>query len=123
MSEVDDKIRSALDAEDRALYDQLGEQSMLGMMTGAFKGRNWFLNVYAFVVSFVLFIGAIYCLVRFFQATETHAQLAWALGVWFGMMATGFIKLWFWLEIQRNQIIREVKRLELQVARLTHTGD
>jgi hypothetical protein len=28
------------------------------------------------------------------------------------------IKVWFWLELQKNAIVREVKRLEVQVASL-----
>ena len=28
------------------------------------------------------------------------------------------IKAWFWMQIHRNRVLREIKRLELQVARL-----
>ena len=28
------------------------------------------------------------------------------------------IKVWFWMEIQKNAIVREIKRVELQVANL-----
>jgi hypothetical protein len=28
------------------------------------------------------------------------------------------VKVWFWMELQKNAIVREVKRLELQVASL-----
>ena len=42
---------------------------------------------------------------------------------WGGASALGFaglalVKVWFWMEMQKNAIMREVKRLELQVASL-----
>jgi hypothetical protein len=29
----------------------------------------------------------------------------------------GFLKIWFWLRMESNRILREIKRLELQIAR------
>jgi hypothetical protein len=28
------------------------------------------------------------------------------------------LKIWFWMEMHKNAVLREVKRLELQIARL-----
>ena len=33
------------------------------------------------------------------------------------------LKIWFWMEIQRNSVVREIKRLELQVANLSRQLD
>jgi uncharacterized membrane protein YciS (DUF1049 family) len=29
----------------------------------------------------------------------------------------GFLKLWFWLRMESNRVLRQIKRLELQIAR------
>ena len=34
------------------------------------------------------------------------------------MTGSAFLKVWWWMEMQKNSIIREVKRVELQVASL-----
>jgi uncharacterized membrane protein YciS (DUF1049 family) len=33
------------------------------------------------------------------------------------MVMVGFLKIWFWLRMESNRILREIKRLELQIAR------
>ena len=49
--------------------------------------------------------------------------LVWGGGFMFCMMAVSMLKLWFWMEMQTNSVLREVKRVELQVSRLaSRTG-
>ena len=38
---------------------------------------------------------------------------------WAGVLivAVGFLKLWFWLRMESNRVLREIKRLELRIAR------
>jgi hypothetical protein len=36
----------------------------------------------------------------------------------FIMLTLALVKLWFWLEMQRNIAVREMRRLELQIASL-----
>lgn len=37
-------------------------------------------------------------------------------------VAVAMLKIWSWMEMHKNQVLREVKRLELQVARLAARG-
>ena len=46
------------------------------------------------------------------------AMLRWAAGAGLAALGLAMVKLWFLAELQSNAVIREVKRLELQVARL-----
>ena len=41
----------------------------------------------------------------------------------FSMAAVSMLKLWAWMEIEKNCTVREIKRLELQVARLAQRLD
>ena len=36
----------------------------------------------------------------------------------FGMLGIGQMKMWYWMQMNRNALAREIKRLELQVATL-----
>ena len=45
-------------------------------------------------------------------------SLLWSAGALLTMLAVAMLKMYFWMEMNRNATLREVKRLELQVARL-----
>ena len=44
--------------------------------------------------------------------------IAWASGFGLGLVAVFACRLWFWLELHTNAVTREVKRVQLQLARL-----
>jgi hypothetical protein len=115
---VDDLIRDALSAEEAAFFDELGEPSMLRQMTELFRSRHRGLVILSFVFALVFFVLAVYCAVRFVQATEVRNMLLWGAATFGSLLAVMANKLWYWMEIQRNSLMREIKRLELQVAQL-----
>jgi hypothetical protein len=45
-------------------------------------------------------------------------MLRWGAASALAFAGISLIKVWFWLELQKNAIVREVKRLEVQVASL-----
>lgn len=53
---------------------------------------------------------------RFVQAPEVGGMLRWRAASALAFAGIALIKVWFWLELQKNAIVREVKRLEVQVA-------
>jgi hypothetical protein len=57
--------------------------------------------------------------VCFFRAETVREMIAWAGGFGLSLIAVSFSRLWFWLLFHRNAVVREVKRVELQVARLS----
>ena len=44
--------------------------------------------------------------------------LRWGAASALGFGGVALVKVWFWMDLQKNAIMREVKRLELQVASL-----
>ena len=46
-------------------------------------------------------------------------MIGWAMAFGFSMATVSMLKLWAWMEIEKNTTVREIKRLELQVAMLT----
>lgn len=119
MKDIDRKIREALAEDDADLLDRLGAQESLPeMMAGVFHGRPLWITVIGYVFIFVFLGIAIWSVFRFFDATGVRDQIFWAAAFLYSGMAVAFLKIWFWLEMQKNSVIREVKRVELQIALL-----
>ena len=46
-------------------------------------------------------------------------MIAWSTAFVWGVLTIVLMKIWFWLEINKNGLTREIKRLELQIAHLS----
>ena len=117
MDDLDRKIEAALSAEDRDLLAKFGEQGVLGQWLGVYDGAVRGIAVFATVVTFALFFAAVYCGWRSFGASEAIDAARWGAGALLLMAMVGYLKLWFWLRMESNRVLREIKRLELQIAR------
>lgn len=120
MTHIDDAIRQALSAEDAKLLDAFGaEQGLHNQLLQTFQGRLWWVNVFGWILGFALFAALCYCVWRFLGTPDLREMLIWGVAVGVAFTGLAMVKIWFFLEMQKNAIIREVKRLELQVARLS----
>ncbi|HRD29092.1 MAG TPA: hypothetical protein PLO65_12395 [Caulobacter sp.] len=124
MTQIDDAIRQALSAEDaRALEAFSGEQPMLFQALATLgAGPNRLINIGGWIGGFALFAVGLFFATRFYAAADPREMALWGAATVMAFVGLGLIKIWFWMEIHKNQIIREVKRLELQVARLAARG-
>lgn len=118
MNDLDQKIQEALDTEDRDLFDQFGEQGLFGQFFGVYDGKMGGLAILATVITFALLIGAVYCAVKFFSVSSAVEAARWGAGAVMLMVMVGFLKIWFWMRMEANRVLREVKRVELQIARM-----
>ena len=112
MNELDKKIRDALrgTAEGDALAV---EPNLAEELSTAFRGRNRFANVMAFVFSLGFLAVGIWSGIRFFEADVVREQLLWGGLCLFTVLFISFLKVWFWLEMHSNRVLREIKRVEL----------
>lgn len=119
MTQAEDAIRRALSPEDLRAYDALGrELSPIAEAVNAFNTQYRLWAAIAGAGGALMVVGAAYCLWRFSQTPDTRSMLAWGGGAAFAVFSMGLLKLWFFLEMQKNSIMRELKRLEFQVASL-----
>jgi hypothetical protein len=119
MSELERSIKQALAQDDARLLESLGEDpSLYRQVLETFQGRLRWLNLLGWVAGFAFFVIACICAWRFVSALELRSMLLWGGGALVAVMALVLVKIWFWMELQKNAILREVKRLELQTARL-----
>jgi hypothetical protein len=122
MDDLDRKIEEALSAEDRSLHAKFGEQGIFGQWFGVYDGAMRGMAIFATILTFALFFAAVYCGWKFFGAAEAIEAARWGAGAVMLMIMVGFLKLWFWMRMESNRILREVKRLELQIVRSRTSG-
>ena len=119
MSDLDQAIRQSLSVEDAELLHRLGaDQSFHRQVLATFEGRLRWFNALGSIVAVVLFGVALVTAFRFVNAQELDDMLRWGAASALAFAGISLIKVWFWLELQKNAIVREVKRLEVQVASL-----
>ncbi len=118
MTEFDDKIRQALRTESDNVWKDVEEQGLFEQALGVMRGKHKALTIIANAVMVLFFAMTVYCVVRFFGAETTRMQIVWSVGFLTSNMFVAMMKLWFWMQMDKNTVIREVKRLELQVATL-----
>ncbi len=115
---IDEMIAQATGVENRAEFEALGQPTVFRQVAEVFRGQSRWINCFLIIQVFLftgLFGGSI---IRFLAATEVRDQIMWAaLGV-LAVVVIGLLKTWFWMEMNRITIMREIKRIELQVARL-----
>jgi hypothetical protein len=112
MNDIDQKIQAALRGQTGG--DSLAaDQNIAEEVIVAFRGRNRWLNTLTVVFSVGFTIALVWAALRFYEAESVAAQLRWGgLSLLFFLMVS-FMKVWFWLEMQTNRLLRELKRVEL----------
>jgi|GraSoiStandDraft_4_1057263.scaffolds.fasta_scaffold260788_2 hypothetical protein len=122
MTHVDEAIRRALSPDDLRAYDALSrDQNLLQQAVGAFQSQNRQLAFAGWLLGFALFAISIFGFWRFALASDIRQMLIWGAVGGMAMMGLGLVKLWFWMEMQKNAVVREIKRLELQISVLLAT--
>ena len=113
---IDELIKEALTEEESKFYDNLDEQNVFQMLGGLFYGKNkWIILLMNFVMLIVLGL-LIYCIVQFFNTDSTNELIKWSLAIVVGLLMISMLKMFLWMQMDKNSIKREMKRLELQVS-------
>jgi threonine/homoserine/homoserine lactone efflux protein len=119
MEDIDKLIKETLTQEEAKFYDELDEQNVLEMLGGLFKGKNsWIMYVMNFM-TLVFFVGFIVCVVKFFDTENTNELIMWSVGGIIALLAVSMLKIFAWLQMDKNALLREMKRLELQISSLS----
>lgn len=119
--DTDDLIREVLEEADEGLVDGSETPSAVELLTGTFRGRNRRLAIGGVVANLALFVAAIFSGVRFLRADDAQGTAHWGIAMLlaFGLLIA--VKIWYWLEMNRLALTRDIKRAELRVARIADT--
>ncbi|WP_273277100.1 DUF6768 family protein [Maribacter polysiphoniae] len=115
---IDELIKETLNKEEAKFYDELEEQNLIGKLGEVYKGKMGWLAIIMNVVHLVIFGLLIYCIIRFFGTNETNELIKWASAGFLCMIVMSMLKLYIWMQMDKNDMLREMKKLELQVATL-----
>lgn len=99
-------------------YEAFEEEGIFKQMLGTVRGRNAWMGVLSFVYTFIFAIIMFYALYRFFTSEATKDIAFWGVIAVLTAVAVSQLKMWLFIQMQRNTILRELKRMELQMAKL-----
>ena len=121
---IDDRIRAALDEDDKAFLASLeSDRGLFRQLGDSWQGPMGGWAKFAFAISVVfgaLMLGAIWKVVHTSNAVE---HTLWAIALLAVLMMLGFLKQWMFERMNMLTILREVKRLQVQVAMLQEERD
>ena len=123
MRDLDNMIDEALDAEERDLLRSIGEEpGFFAQTLGLFAGPAGWVSWLLMAVQGLLFVAGVVAAFYFFAADDALGAVRWGLPAVGLLLMSLIIKMGMWPTIQANRVIRELKRLELQVARASAKG-
>ena len=114
MNSLEDDIRKVL-ANEESLYNLEREEGVFRQMAGIYRGKMRWMAILATIESGVFVVLIVLAAIEFFQADDTKWQIFYATSVLLLGMLLLLIKLWGWMQMNRNAIQREIKRLELRL--------
>ncbi|MBE0537163.1 MAG: hypothetical protein IH624_15990 [Phycisphaerae bacterium] len=116
----EEELKKIIDAPDLpGEYSAGREETVRGMIMDSFRTRLRWLVVVLWIYIWGFLAVAIFSAWRFFQVEETRAMILYATVFITAMMFVSVCKLWYWQFMGRNLLLRDVKRLSLQIAELT----
>ena len=89
------------------------------MVLGLFKGKNKWIMYLMNLMTLIFFGLFIYCIIEFFNTDVTNDLIKWGIGGFIFLLAVSMLKIFAWMQMDKNALIREIKRLELQVSSLS----
>jgi heme/copper-type cytochrome/quinol oxidase subunit 3 len=118
MKNINQKILEAL-KDDTAAHEFSEEQANALQLIGqSFKG-TFRLTFVVIVTMQLLFAGlAIYCAYHLVNEMDIGLKINWLAGTLSTVVVFAIARIWFFMELNRLSVIREIKRVELQVSLL-----
>jgi len=118
MRNVDKLIEEALGEEEAELLRAIGEEpGFVERAMGMFGAGVRWMVVFMMVGQTFLFLAGIWAAWGFFDATDPVIQLRWGLPAAVLLLGSLAVKLAVAPAIHANQIMRELKRIELRIVR------
>jgi hypothetical protein len=118
MDKFDEMIGRAMTEEDRALLAAHGQRGYVAEALGVFSGPMAGVMRLVYVVVLVTFVGAVYALWQLSAASDPLAAVQWGVAALVLFQMTALCKSFLGSHLEANRMLRELKRIELQVALL-----
>lgn len=120
MTDINRKILEAMKKERDSTMTTEDQASVLQLIGRSFKGGAFRVTGSVVIFFQVLFAGlAVYCAYQMVQQPDIGIKMHWLTATLAAFVVFGLLRLWFFMELNRLSVLREVKRVELQLALLT----
>jgi len=113
--DLDKKIQAAIrqDAsDDNAIPEPSG---VVEEFFTTFRQRQRWLTAVIILANVGTLVGALWTGIKFYHAPDLMMALRWGGATLAFFFVFVVLKIWFWLEIHTNRVLREVKRVELML--------
>lgn len=117
MTKLDDLIEEALSVEDQDILEATAEQGWFELGLSQFSGRLGWVTWLIMVLQITMFLIGFWCAYQFYNANEMLPALKWGLSGAVMMLMGIILKMSLVPQMQADRILRELKRLELIVAK------
>lgn len=120
ISNLDKAIFESLSQEEKDFLARLDDEpkywdQAMGMFKGGLRTINW-ISIIVQIFTIIIFIFAV---IRFFEVSpDIERMLKWGGLSAYCAVVIIIHKLWFAMHLQTNRVLRELKKLELQIASL-----
>ena len=123
MQDLDKMIEEALGEEESEVLRRIGgEPGFVERAMGMFGyGVEWIVRFMLFAQT-VMFLAGAWAAWNFFAADDAVLQLRWGLPAAVLLVTSLIVKLAVAPAIYHNRVMRELKRIELQIARAGRGG-
>lgn len=117
--EIDKLITESLSRDEAEFYNMLDEQNIFAMWDSVYAGKNKWIAIIMSIFIVLFVAAAIYSGYIFFTAELSSVEMIrYGAEMFIFMMFTAFLKLWLWNQMDKQSILRELKRVEFQIALL-----
>ena len=117
MDKLDKLIEEALREEDQKIFKQTEELGWFALGLSQFRGKLGWVVWVIMVVQGILFLIGVWCAVQFFGTSDVLMAVKYGLsGAVLILIATS-LKFSLMPQMQADRVIRELKRVELMLAR------
>jgi hypothetical protein len=124
MTKLDDAIHGALTEEDKEFLAQFEkEPTSIEQMFGVFHGRLAWIYVAFLAAALILAPIGIFTGWKFLTTSELRPLFYWGAATAAILLVLAVVRLVLFMQINTNRILRELKRLELQLARMAAKAD
>jgi uncharacterized membrane protein YcjF (UPF0283 family) len=120
MSDFDDKLRRALESGRPIELER--EETLRQMMAQTFKSRLRWMVLFLWVEAIAVSIAGVWAAVRLYHAQELKELIVWSTVLVICTIVLVLVKVVGWQWMNKYSILREIKRLELQIAALRESN-
>ena len=118
MQDLDKMIEAALGDEESEVLRRIGgDPGFIERAMGLFgAGMEWTVRFMVFGQA-LIFVAGVWATWRFFEAGDPVQQLRWGLPAAVLLLGSTIVKMAIGPAVFHNRVMRELKRIELQIAR------